>query len=179
MGGCAGLVANDLYMQVSECGAQYSTNPFVLAANSGSPYTLQKKDCAGTVAPVRKFIRRIFFVSSDDKLQYVDIGPGGVGTPVPLAENIENMQVEYGVDTDGDSSPDNFASVPADWTQVVGARVWLLARAPLVTAGYTDDKIYTMGDVNATTYAASLNKGYKRHVFTGYFNFVNPQGRKE
>ncbi|MGH8660000.1 MAG: PilW family protein [Gammaproteobacteria bacterium] len=183
VGGCAGLVANDIYVQVSECGAEYSTNPFVLVANSGSPYTLQDKDCAGTPAPVRKFIRRIFFVGSDDKLQYVDIGPLGAGPPVPLAENIENMQVEYGVDTDGDSSPDSFASVPPgappDWTQVVGARVWLLARAPQVTAGYTDDKTYTMGDLNATTYAASLNKGYKRHVFTGYLNFVNPQGRKE
>ena len=89
------------------------------------------------------------------------------------------MQVEYGVDTNGDSSPDSFASAPADWTQVVGARIWLLARAPQVTGGYTDDKTYTMGDLNAATYAAGLNNGYKRHVFMGYFNFVNPQGRKE
>lgn len=179
VGGCAGLVANDIYIQVSECGAEYSANPFVLAANAGSPYNLQDKDCAGTLAPVRKFIRRIFFVGSDDKLQYVDIGPLGAGPPVPLAENIENMQVEYGVDTNGDSSPDSFASAPADWTQVVGARIWLLARAPQVTGGYTDDKTYTMGDLNAVTYAAGLNKGYKRHVFMGYFNFINPQGRKE
>ncbi|MDQ3565707.1 MAG: PilW family protein [Pseudomonadota bacterium] len=188
VGACAGLVAADIYVQVSECGAEYSTNPFVLAANSGLPYTLQDKDCTpGTLAPVRKFIRRIFFVGSDDRLQYVDIGPLGAGPPVPLAENIENMQVEYGVDTNGDSSPDCFASVPADcppvtagwWTQVVGARIWLLARAPQVTAGYTDDKTYTMGDLDAAAYAAGLNTGYKRHVFTGYFNFVNPQGRME
>lgn len=179
VGGCAGLVAADIYVQVSACGAEYSANPFVLAANSGSPYTLQDKDCAGTLAPVRKFIRRIFFVGSDDRLQYVDIGPLGAGPPVALAENIENMQVEYGIDTNGDSSPDSFASVPVVWTQVVGARIWLLARAPQVTAGYTDDKTYTMGDLNAATYAAGLNKGHKRHVFTGYFNFVNPQGRKE
>ncbi len=89
------------------------------------------------------------------------------------------MQVEYGVDTNDDSSPDSFASVPADWTQVVGARIWLLARAPQVTAGYTDDKTYTMGDLNAAAYAAGLNKGFKRHVFTGYVNFVNLQGRME
>ncbi len=76
VGGCAGLVANDIYVQVSECGAEHSTNPFVLAANSGSPYTLQDKDCApGTLAPIRKFIRRIFFVGTDERLQYVDIGP--------------------------------------------------------------------------------------------------------
>ena len=182
VGGCAGLVAGDIYVQVSECGAEYSTNPFVLAANSGSPYTLQDKDCApGTLAPVRKFIRRIFFVGTDERLQYVDIGPLGAGPPVALAENIENMQVEYGSDTNGDSSPDSFASVPADWTQVVGARIWLLARAPQVTrGGYTDDKTYTMGDLNPTAPPPqSTDTDFKRHVFTGYFNFVNPQGRKE
>ncbi len=177
-GDCAaGVVPGDVYMQVSECGAEYSTNPFVLAANSGAPYTLQDRDCTGAPAPIRKFVRRIFFLGTDNRLQFVDLGPLGASQPVALAENIENMQVEYGSDTDGDASPDSFASVPANWAEVVGARVWLLARAPQPTPGYTDDKTYAMGDLVIP--AASLPAGFKRHVFTGYFNFVNPQGRKE
>lgn len=179
--GCAALANGTIYMQVSECGSEYSTTAYVLAAQAGtSPFVLKTKACtAGTLAPIRRFIRRIFFVDDTDTLQYVDVTAGGLSAAVPIASGIENMQIEYGVDTAGDASPDAFESLPADWTAVVGARVWLLSRAPNITGGYTDDKTYTMGDV--TLEAADLpgGTGYKRHVFTSYINFVNPQGRKE
>lgn len=72
------------------------------------------------------------------------IGQGGNGRPalrrITLSENgilegdaelvsgVEDMQIEYGVDTDGDQSVDVYqdaASLP-DWEQVLAARIYLL-----------------------------------------------------
>ena len=53
----------------------------------------------------------------------------GLENPQELAEGIENMQVLYGEDTDGDQSPNEYRTADAvtDWTQVVSLQVALLA----------------------------------------------------
>lgn len=53
----------------------------------------------------------------------------GLENPQELAEGIENMQVLYGEDTDGDQAPDEYRAADAvtDWTQVVSLQVALLA----------------------------------------------------
>jgi type IV pilus assembly protein PilW len=53
----------------------------------------------------------------------------GLQAPQELAEGIENMQVLYGEDTDGDQSPDFYRTAAAvtDWNQVVALQVALLA----------------------------------------------------
>jgi len=53
----------------------------------------------------------------------------GLEDPQELAEGIENMQVLYGEDTDGDQAPDDYRTADAvtDWTQVVSLQVALLA----------------------------------------------------
>jgi type IV pilus assembly protein PilW len=53
----------------------------------------------------------------------------GLENPQELAEGIENMQVLYGEDTDGDQSPNAYRTADAvtDWTQVVSLQVALLA----------------------------------------------------
>jgi type IV pilus assembly protein PilW len=53
----------------------------------------------------------------------------GLAAPQELAEGIEDMQVLYGEDTDGNQSPDVYrtAAAVADWTQVVSLKVALLA----------------------------------------------------
>ena len=67
-------------------------------------------------------------------LSNVDITPAGVPGPVALVENIEQMQIEYAVDVDGDGTPDAFTATPADWSLVIGARLWLLARSASTAA---------------------------------------------
>ena len=62
-----------------------------------------------------------------------------------LVENVQNMQVRYGEDTDGDGSADRYvpSSSVSDWTAVMAARVELLVRS--------EDNILDEAD-NATTY---------------------------
>ncbi len=49
-----------------------------------------------------------------------------------LLEGIENMQIEYGFDNDGNKTPDYFipAAVGLDYSNVVSVRVSLLAITP-------------------------------------------------
>lgn len=46
-----------------------------------------------------------------------------------LLENVEDLQVLYGIDTTSDASADRYTATPADWTQVVTARVCVLVRS--------------------------------------------------
>ncbi len=58
-------------------------------------------------------------------------GTSGVTTTYELIEGVENMQLEYGVDTSGDGAADAYrtASNVSDWSRVVSVRVNLLLRS--------------------------------------------------
>ncbi len=49
--------------------------------------------------------------------------------PQPLVSNVEDLQVLYGIDTNGDQSADQYSAAPANWNQVVSARVCVLIRS--------------------------------------------------
>lgn len=56
---------------------------------------------------------------------------GGTAQAQPLVENIQDMQLEYGVDNENDGLVDNYlsASSVTDWTRVLGVRINLLVRS--------------------------------------------------
>lgn len=67
-------------------------------------------------------------------LNSVNVGLTNDGTTKCLIEGIENMQILYGVDTDGDMSPNSYLSTPtsgvsvkSDWDKVVSINISLLA----------------------------------------------------
>ena len=108
---------------------------------------------------------------------------------VPLVEGIERLRADYGLDNlpatintitgfSGDGSPDAETNTPgiADWPNVVTADLYLLARNTEPTAGYADNKTYTMG-IAGTLAAAGDN--YKRHLFNAVVRLVNVSGRRE
>lgn len=187
--GCAAEDANDAYVQVSECGTEYSADPFVLAAGGSGDgvFKLLGKACAaGTLAEKRRLIRRIYFVSTDSVLSYADVRLDGTATPVALVENIEQMQVEYAVDDNLDGTADSFDSAPADWSQVIGARVWLLARSQSASRTAKEDTVFRMGDVidpvdgTVGTYTVEKGAAYQnRRVYSSYIPFVSPRARRE
>lgn len=178
------------YLQVSQCAQEASTTPFALAS---AGFTLHKKDCA-TLADLNQYYVRIYYVSSCDMVDVsnncTDTTPTlkmveNNGTPTPLAEGIENLQLDYGLDTDFDGYPDgNYIKTPAtaaDWANVVTVRVNLLARNTECTTGYTDTKTYNLGLTGAAPAPAStgcINGAYKRHVFSELVRAINPSGRR-
>lgn len=122
-------------------------------------------------------------------LKRLDLTAGPTMTIVPLVEGIDRLQVDYGIDANpatvnaatgsiGDGVPDSWAADPtlAQWSNVVAARVHVVARTTRPTAGYTDTKTYAMGLAGTTTAAGDR---YKRHVFTAMTRLTNPGGRRE
>ncbi len=105
----------------------------------------------------------------------------------PLVEGIENFQIEYGIDRSGDGIPnesatganDEYVVAPAtttDWSNVVSARIYLLARNTELSAGYSDNKTYNLGLAGSV---ATPGDAYKRHLFSTAVRLVNPAGRRE
>lgn len=178
--GCEAESDKHAYIQVSECGPQYNdVTKFVLEpGGDATPFVLQTRLCDAAVkAPKRKLIRRIFYVSPDDVLSYVDVRLDGVQPAVALADNIEQMQLEYAVDADGDGTPETFTSAPANWTQVIGVRVWLLARSTAPSKNTSNAISFEMGDTTYNVPAAATN--LKRRVYNTFIPFVTPKSRRE
>ncbi len=157
-------------------------------------FTLLRKDAA-TPAELRRYVERIYFVSpcnvpstgtvcdaaADNgrpipTLKRLDIGVSGF-TVTPLVEGIENLQLEYGIDSSNDGAPDRYENDPslAEWRDVVAVRVGLLSRATEPTAGHVDDRSYVLGD---TTIDAP-GDAYKRQAYSVAVRAVNQSGRRE
>jgi type IV pilus assembly protein PilW len=64
-----------------------------------------------------------------------------------LVEGVENMQFDFGLDLDGNGTPDRFRAAPtgAELQQAVTARVHLLLRSILPLPGYRDTRRYRLG----------------------------------
>ena len=132
-------------------------------------------------------------------LKRLELGLDGGGATAlvvrPIAEGIENLQVEFGFDTSptavslttgfpGDGVIDVYsknltgvgtATYP-EWRNAMSARVFVLARNPLPTAGFTDDKTYEMGLEGTYTPTAT---SYRRHLFQGEVRLINLSSRRE
>jgi type IV pilus assembly protein PilW len=104
---------------------------------------------------------------------------------VPLAEGIENLQLEYGMDlAPVDGVAEQYSADPAsvdNWMAVVAVKLNLLARNTSPTTGYVDPKTYTLGlnaDGTANRITPGSNDHYKRHLFQSLVVLPNPAGRR-
>lgn len=105
--------------------------------------------CAGTIADVPS-------------------APAAAPTGQVLLENVEDLQILYGIDTDGDQSVDQYTAIPADWNQVVTTRVCVLIRSErlnIVSAG-------NYLDCNDTAVAIPADRRLRR-AFTATINLRN------
>jgi type IV pilus assembly protein PilW len=198
---CEAAAAGQIYMQSSLCNAELANPPlslhYTVAANPGAGppvYTLTRHDCK-TLAPLRSYVMHVYFIANNNKpgdgvptLKRAELGANGRFSIVPLVEGVENLQFEYGLDTDVDSVPDAVTSDPgsyggcasddcyiANWLNVMTVKVHLLSRATETTAGYVDGKTYSLGPVSV----GPLGDGYKRHAYTNTIRFNNPAMRRQ
>ncbi len=120
------------------------------------------------------------------RLELVSEGSVTKMTLVPLVEGIEYLKIEYGVDNTpatvdpatglaGDATVDSYTPTPADFSQVIAAKVYVLARNTEQTAGFTDTGTYTLG----TVAVPAANDSFRRHVYTAAVRLMNTSGRRE
>lgn len=202
-------VAGQIYLQTGLTVSGLSFE-YRMAPAGDASFTLLKKD--GTAASLRKVLVHIYYISQcSEPVSGSCTGADG-GTPLPtlkrvelgvasgapsmgtvsLAEGIENMQIDYGSDTDSDGAPNgeygngdfvNGVAAPpatimgvADWPNVMSLKIHLLARNSETSVGYPGDtKTYELGTFGPTT---ATNDRYKRHVFAQAVRVVNPSGRR-
>jgi type IV pilus assembly protein PilW len=97
---------------------------------------------------------------------YVKSLQDGTLTEQLISEGVEQMQFEYGVDTDNDRNADQYRSASAvtDWQSVVSVKLNLLIRTNSPDAQHKDTKTYALSsDTSFTpTQAASVYK--RRHL---------------
>lgn len=185
-------VAGGYYTQTSFC---KTDNPMFKVAQSG--FGMTEKDCA-TPRPIREYHVYIYYVASCSigtgtggvckttdpqipTLKRAELTAGGSITVSPLVEGIEDMQIEYGLDTSGDGNADSFTTSPASvpqWAQVSAVRLHLLARNTDASPGFTDTKTYQLGAGNTFTPTGAA-AAYRRHVYTEVVRVQNVSQRIE
>ncbi|HEX6828316.1 MAG TPA: PilW family protein [Burkholderiales bacterium] len=202
-------VPGDIYIQSVPASADIQIGgggyTFDVTKADGTATVLKRKDGV-KAAEIRKFNVHVYFISpcsgtSCDgggdgvptlkRLELISIGGAPGFRVVPLAEGIENMQLEYGIDdqpvfpvpnpftgqTVGDGVPDRYVAAPtaADWSNVVTVKVYMLARNTEQSQGYTDAKTYDLGLAGTVTPGGS----FKRHLFTSTTQIRNVSQRRE
>ena len=91
-------------------------------------------------------------------------GPGPSMLTECIATGIENLQIEYGIDTNNDGNPNVYMSTPtlADLQGIVSARIHLLARTTDIDVRHTNQKTFSIG--NAPDYTP--NDSFHRRVYS-------------
>lgn len=199
------LVAGQVYVQASA-----NAKVTAIGADPGmgttppSPtiYTVTMKD-GTTPAPIRRYVEHIYFVSPCDvyaagastctaaadngrpiptlkRLELTVSGGAPQFTTVPIAEGIENMQLDYVLDAAGDGTPSPAgiaAPTIANWPNVMAVQVYLVARNLLTTGDYDGStRSFNLGAMGSV---GPFADNYKRHVFSGNARLIDVSGRKE
>lgn len=215
--GCDPVASGGPFFQASLCNNASeldspNTADFYSLALSTDGLTRHRRDCSstagsGTPAAIRHYRTHIYFVANNNvagdripTLKRAELGSDGTAITwniVPLAEGIENLQLEYGLDLApmgrGDGVADLSSADPAvaagctaaacavgNWRSAVAVRLHVLARNVAPTSGHVDRKTYVLGrnaDGSSREIAAA-NDAYKRHVFQSLVALPNPAGRR-
>lgn len=185
--GCEAVANGKPYVQVSLCASEVTTHK--LGKEGTETFDLKKKDCIAA-ADKRQYFVYIYYISENNgsgvavpTLKRLELS-GGAWTTTALVEGIEEFNVTYGLDTDGNGSPESYSASPAAtvaaWQSVVSVQFHVLARSLETSPGYTDAKTYTIGvDSSGDPVTVTPGLGYRRHVYSSLVRLNNPAGRKD
>lgn len=182
----AGYGCIDNYLQGDVIVARYAEAPVITTAPAGTRLYIRSSlsesqvmsgNETNTVDDEPRWLRhlaaRAYYIAESGRtcngtavpsLWAVSLDPDGTpAAPVELVPGIEQLQVQWGVDANGDDEVE--AYLPSDdaglnWGQVVSARVWVLARSECPEGGHTDTFSYLMGNLPVYTPA----DGYRRQL---------------
>ncbi|MBM3343262.1 MAG: hypothetical protein FJY56_14290 [Betaproteobacteria bacterium] len=195
--GCDAITAGRPYIQISTC-----ATPPVAAASGATTHALApspnatefvhlNRDCT-TAAALRPYVIYVYFIGTDNRLNRAEFTGAGLGNVTPLVDGIENLQLDYGLDSAGnDGTADTYLSAagiqtaataagvePSTlWSEAVTVQINLLARNPEASPGHTDTKTYNLGPSAGTV--GPFNDGFRRHVYSGLVRIQNISGRRE
>jgi type IV pilus assembly protein PilW len=193
------ITAGEYYVQLSACTTDATK---LVYDTTKAKFVLQTRTCAGTLAELRKYVVRSYYLASCDicgtdstpTLKVAEFLNGSVQVS-SLVNGIQDVHYSYGVDIDGNGSPDCYVDNPAidnsgtcpagyvfspdtatNWSNVTTVRVNLLSRNLDKTASWTDSRTYDLGHA---TVDGPYNDRYKRHVYSTVARIWNTGGLRE
>lgn len=201
--------------------------PFIAkATTSSTDFNLHSLGCTPTTpganAPVRKLLTRIYYISKCDDcsnnldndtsttgdgvptLKMLELGiPSSGGTTMAMnlrtiAPGVENMHLEYGIDTDDNGSINAWVVSNIDprqtgstgtpvtdmrldgstenrWEDVMAIKLFLITRDSKKTTGHIDTKSFILG----TKTVAAAGDAYYRRLMSSTIKLVNLASRRE
>lgn len=181
------------YLQVSNC-PDLAVEPSFVVSNDPAQFTLHKVTPVGTPpvcttgyrSEIRRYTTHLFYISACNDcagegdgiptLKMVEVSPNPVVRPI--AEGIQDLQIEYGLDGNGDGTPDNFSATVSNgqWRDVVAVKLFLLARNVEQTPGHTDAKAYMMASNGSPV--GPFNDAFRRQVYVTTTMANNVAGRR-
>jgi len=109
---------------------------------------------------------RDYSVSEDDEIPTLCVSmlEGSEMINRCLIEGIEDIQIEIGIDNDGDNVVDQYKNAPSatDFDNALSVRLHILARSISPVSGYTNRKKFRLGVKNIDAF----NDSYLRKVFS-------------
>lgn len=177
----------------AELGSTNAANWYAVASTTAG-LTLHKRDCGNTTAhppdfptppnyaDIRRYIVRIYFIANNDRagdglpsLKMAELHDA-TWTISTIASGIEQLQLEYGQDTGGDTTADSYVPAPstvADWRKIVSVKVHLLSRNSSASLDYKNtSKTYVLGGNTFGPFTDSI----RRHEFSSLVGIRNPVG---
>lgn len=180
------------FLQLSKCELE-TPNKLNLGvfSNDSADFTLHSIGC-GPLAEVKRYIVRAYYVATCNRcgrdtlptLKRAEL-IGNEIVVTPLVEGVENLQIEYGIDGNGDGTPDRYLPFPdaalgaafGEWSNVMAVKLYVLVRSTDVEPGYKDTtKQFNLGPAG---FPAAANDGYKRVLLTSLLRPMGPAGQRE
>jgi len=139
--------AGDVYLKTNGVVGYLYNGP----APAAAPFTVSAPSSDWAYRPSIYYIRQFANAPGDNiptlcRKSLRGAGPGM--TTECLATGIENLQVEYGIDTSGDGHPNAYMSNPTltQIQDVVAARIFVVARTTEIDVRYQNNKTYSVSN---------------------------------
>lgn len=165
--GFAALTATQYYLNTFNDGLGTSR------VDLGSALNTAALTSPGSLADVWNYYGRIYYIGTENGVPSLCVRSAQETGQTCLVSGVESLQVELGVDTDGNGVPDEFVSDrvadeagAVDPDTVLALRIHLLVRSPeRVRGSPADSRTWTLGDQTLTTNASAADQYYRR-LFT-------------
>ena len=186
--GCEAVNSAMFYTQHQACDAGGLAGDFRLTDDQAE-LTYETLACDPNIlAPIYKYISRIYYVNTADFLVRLDLTHDGTQLKYNaqrLVAGVELMRFEWGIDEDGDGTADVRTTNPSaqefpgggtaeQWRNIVDATIWLVVRSLDEVNQATTSKTTTFQIAGASYTPSDTN--YARVVQTRTVEMVNISG---
>ncbi len=178
------------YVQYSFC-TDDTTAPRLIFTKEKTELTMRDRACSATNT-ARPYLSRIYYIASCNRC-----GNGGDDTPTlkrvdligdelvttAIADGVDNLQLEYGFDTDGNGSADSYLTTTGDtgptasWENVMAVKLHFITRSPdKVSGSSATAQQFELGGIGTIETPADQ---HTRKVYTSVVRLINPSSARE